>query len=141
MLKPETGRIVVLSSEDDDMTKLSQKLKMPILNMAFRDGSMRSFGWKYKFGTWYESKIDASDPRKIMKTCLCLTFMFMFLFTEEVIIKLSRKLLVMAPCCRSSNCQFLARKLAISLNLLVVIICDYLVGGTNYNFGRSFTYL
>ena len=29
----------------------------------------------------------------------------------------------------------------ISMALLVVIICDYLVEGTNYNFCRRFTYL
>ena len=27
------------------------------------------------------------------------------------------------------------------MKLLVVIICDYVVEGTNYNFGRCFTYL
>ena len=82
-LKPETGRIVVLSSfEDDVVVRLHQIFKKQLLTMEFLDGTMRSFGWKYKFGTWYESKIDASDPRKNYEN------MFMFNHvTEEVFIK------------------------------------------------------
>ena len=64
-LKPETGRIVVLSSfEDDDMARFCKKLKKPLIIMESLYGAMRSYGWNYKFGTCYELKIDTSDPRK-----------------------------------------------------------------------------
>ena len=64
-LKPETGRIVVLSSfEDDEMARLRQQFKKQLLTMEFLNGAMKSIGWKYKFEMWYESKIDSSDLRK-----------------------------------------------------------------------------
>ena len=45
-------------------------------------GVMNSFGWKPEFGTCFESKIDASDPRKNYEN------MFMFNdVTEEVFLK------------------------------------------------------
>ena len=82
-LKRETGRIVVLSSfEDDDMARFCKKFKKPLIIMESLYGAMRCYGWKYKFGTWYESKIDASDPRKNYEN------MFMFNdVIEEVFIK------------------------------------------------------
>ena len=82
-LKPETGRIVVLSRfEGDDMARLYKKFEKPIIIKESLYGAMRSYGWKYKFGTCYELKIDASDPRKNYEN------MFMFNHvTEEVFIK------------------------------------------------------